>query len=179
MLLFTLVAGLALGAEDLPTAEAILGRYTAALGGREACERVTTRVMKGTREFKDSGQAGQFDLYEKLPAKSLTVSEGESGVTRTATNGSIFWSLQPIDGFSERPAPRAPAVPPLHREARLREVFKDIAVKKKDKVGARAAWVLEGVNTGGTAVTLYFDVEPPSPRSRGATAGRRRRSPLS
>src|SRR5262245_42000497 len=103
-------------AQANPTAEEILDRYTQALGGRAAGEKVTTRYMKGVREFPGSGQSGSWESYDKLPNKWLTIHEGPSGITTVGTNDHVWWSLQPIDGFSERPLAAAPKIPALHRE---------------------------------------------------------------
>jgi zinc protease len=146
-------------AQANPTAEEVLDRYARALGGRAAVEKVTTRYMKGVREFPASGQSGAWEAYDKLPNKWLTIHDGPSGTTTVGTNDRTWWSLQPIDGFSERPLGDAPKIPALHREVRLREMYVALALKGKEKVGGREAWRVDATGPAGGVTKMYFDVE--------------------
>jgi len=140
-----------------PTAEAILERYEQVLGGRAAVEKVTTRYMKGVREFQASGHSGSWEVYDKLPNKWLTIHDGPSGITTVCTNDRIWWSLQPVDGFSERSIGDPPKIPALHREVRLRETYVALTLKGKEKVGDREAWRLDATGPAGGVTKMYFD----------------------
>ena len=57
---------------SLPTVDEILDRYVQALGGRQAAEHVTSRIMKGSRVGAD-GILIPEEVYSKAPDKLLTV----------------------------------------------------------------------------------------------------------
>jgi hypothetical protein len=57
----------------LPTIDVVLRKYVDAIGGREAHERLKSRVLTGKVELFGSDSWGQLNIYAKAPNKSLTV----------------------------------------------------------------------------------------------------------
>src|SRR4051794_6576364 len=59
--------------ERAPTVDQILDKYAQALGGKDAIQQVSRRVMKGTFTSPDLQTDGTFEMYAKAPNKQLTV----------------------------------------------------------------------------------------------------------
>jgi hypothetical protein len=83
----------------LPTVDQVLEKYITAAGGREAMEKVTSRVSTGTFEIPDMGLTGPVTISEKAPNKSLTVIElGGMGQVRDGSDGTVAWEEAPGGG---------------------------------------------------------------------------------
>jgi hypothetical protein len=76
-----------------PSIEQILDHYGAALGGREAWEKLTTRVMKATMSLSGAEpQELSVVVYQQAPDKFLNVTSSPSGSkTEIGFNGEVGW----------------------------------------------------------------------------------------
>jgi mono/diheme cytochrome c family protein len=145
----------------LPSLDQILERYVQAVGGRQAIERVTSRVMKGSRVGAD-GVLVPEEVYAKAPNKLLTVTSYPKLVFRTGFNGTLGWAV----ANQERRDPPEEVLAQLRREAefyketRLKELYPKMAVLGRASVGGREAYVVEATPSGGGGPEkLYFDVQ--------------------
>jgi hypothetical protein len=91
--------------DTLPTLEQVLERYVEALGGRDAIEKLTTRVIRG-RFVDDRPYAGPVDIismqaYSKVPRKWLVVHERPEGFEREGFDGETVW-WQDAEGVERR-----------------------------------------------------------------------------
>lgn len=59
---------------SMPAVEAILDKYVAAIGGKAAIEKLSSRVQKGTIEIPSAGITGTIEIYAKAPNKLFNVS---------------------------------------------------------------------------------------------------------
>ena len=78
-------------AAPLPGVDEILDRYVQAVGGRQAIERVTSRVWKGSRVGAD-GVLVPEEVYAKAPNKLHTVTSYPNLVFRTGFDGLHGWA---------------------------------------------------------------------------------------
>lgn len=145
----------------MPTVEQILERYVQAVGGREAIEKVTSRVLKGSRVGAD-GVLVPEEVYSKAPNKLLVITSYPKQVFRTGYNGSQGWAKS---NETARDLP-AEMLGQLRREAefyketRLKDLYSKLAVAGRAMVGEREAYVLEATPAdGGSPEKLYFDVQ--------------------
>ncbi len=83
--------------DALPTLQVILDRYIEAVGGREAMEKLTTRVLKG-RLVTDL-PSRQPPVYESngfwlygAPGKYLYIQQSASGTRHEGFDGDVCWS---------------------------------------------------------------------------------------
>src|SRR5437879_3173720 len=82
---------------SLPTVEQVLDKYVQAMGGKDALDKVTTRVMKGSIELPATGDAGSIvpgtiEIYMKAPNKRmLIVNIPGNGTDRRGYNGKDGW----------------------------------------------------------------------------------------
>jgi photosynthetic reaction center cytochrome c subunit len=144
-----------------PTVEQILERYVQAVGGREAIEKVTSRVLKGSRVGAD-GVLVPEEVYSKAPNKLLVITSYPKQVFRTGYNGSQGWAKS---NETARDLP-AEMLGQLRREAefyketRLKDLYSKLVVAGRAMVGEREAYVLEAMPAdGGSPEKLYFDVQ--------------------
>jgi hypothetical protein len=151
-----------------PTVDEILDRYVAALGGRSALERITSRVTRGTFENETRGTTGASVVHAMAPDKRVLtgtgrLANGREFATSRGFNGAVAWSmnvtetgLRELQGAELEAEKREALFLP---ELRLREIYRELASRGTASVGDRKAHVVVGTTTAGEAETLYFDVE--------------------
>ena len=153
------------------TADEIVQKHIAALGGRAALEKIKSRVTTGTITLSlpvGGDVTGSIEVYNVAPNKSRTAIKidlsalGAGMVTQDqrfdGTSGYVIDSLQ---GNHEMPAEQVQLMKnnifptPLlnYKENSTMEL------QGKEKVGERDAYVLIGKPKAGPAVRLYLDAE--------------------
>ena len=147
---------------QLPTVEQILERYVQAVGGRQAVERVTSRVWKGSRVGAD-GVLVPEEVYAKAPNKLLTVTSYPSVVFRMGFDGARGWAGSSQQGgrdLDEGMLAQLRREAEFYKETRLKELYSKMAVAGRVSVGGREAYVVEATPSGGGDLEkLYFDVQ--------------------
>jgi photosynthetic reaction center cytochrome c subunit len=143
----------------LPSAEQILNKYLAAVGGAEALVKIKTRVQKGTIDA--FGQIYPIEIISEAPDKRLSLSHPPTGTSVTAFNGEAGWLSMP-GGFhlmsaSEGEAARIDAE--LRFPARLRELYKDFRVRPGETIAGRPTYLVIAKAQGRPTLHLYFDQE--------------------
>jgi len=144
---------------NLPTAEQLLDRYLAAVGGAEALKKIKSRVQKGTLEA--GGIQYPIEVYSEAPEKRVSIAHPQGGESVTAFNGQVGW-LAIGNGVhrmtaSEREAARIDAE--LYFPARVRELYKEFRVKPGEPIDGRATFVVMAREASRPALRLYFDKE--------------------
>jgi CubicO group peptidase (beta-lactamase class C family) len=80
-------------------ADEILAAYVAALGGREALEKITTRAAKGTFEVSGFAMSGPVEKFQKAPNQTVIILHMPGNeVFKDGFDGSAGWELDP-DGL--------------------------------------------------------------------------------
>jgi Photosynthetic reaction centre cytochrome C subunit len=145
----------------LPGVDEILERYVQAVGGRQAIERVTSRVWKGSRVGAD-GVLVPEEVYAKAPNKLLTITSYPNQVFRTGFNGSGGWAVssQGARELNEELLAQLRREAEFHKETRLKEIYTKMVVLGRAAVGEREAFVVEATPAdGGSPEKLFFDVQ--------------------
>jgi len=145
-----------------PTVNAILDKYVAAIGGKEAIESLSTIVRTGTFEAVAAGYKGTVEIYSKVPNKFLQtiVVEGVGPISQVS-DGKMGWLEDPAVGVREMKGAELAQVLRLsdpHRQIKYRQTYKTIALMGKEKVGDIDTYVIEGHPVEGKPDKLYFDV---------------------
>lgn len=143
-----------------PTVDELLDKYVKALGGKEALEKVSSRVGKGTMELEGMGLSGPVEMYAKAPNKSALYIELQ-GVGKIANvfDGENAYSLSPMEGLSEL---RGGAFEQAKRNAdfyeplNLKKQFAKMEITGKEKVDVSAAYVVVATPAVGDPEKLYF-----------------------
>jgi hypothetical protein len=149
--------------DSVPTLQEVLDRYIEAVGGREAIEKLTTRVLKGrlvtdlpTRQ-PPVHESNGFWLYG-APGKYLYIQQSAFGTRREGFDGDVCWSWVGRDisldhHYDRRFAWLADPQNGLY----MREYFPDMKVAGKTTLEGRAVHRVDIDEDESHA--LYFDVE--------------------
>jgi hypothetical protein len=146
-----------------PPVDQILDKYVTALGGRQAIEKITSRIATGTMEIADMNVSGSIQIYEKAPDKSAAVLEFSGiGQVREGYDGTVAWEENPQTGLREKTGAelgesRRSSI--FNAELKFKDIYPTLVVAGREAVNGRDAWIVEGTPTDGTPVRMYFDVE--------------------
>lgn len=141
-----------------PTADSVIDKYVAALGGADAMKKVTSRVGKGS--ITAMGQEAPVEVYTKAPNMRITVTHMGGGESYTAFDGKAGWM-----GNAGRPArdmsPAESLASGLDSEfylaLRMKEIFPQIRAGRPDKIGDTPVITLTGSRPGQLPVRFFFD----------------------
>lgn len=148
-------------AAKLPTTSEILAKYVAALGGREAIEKIKTRTMKGTIDVTPMGIKGTVEVYAAAPDKNYTNGNlAGVGSFIDGYDGNISWVVDPINGSREKTGQellQTKLASNFYRELNLDKLYPKMEVKGIEKVGDKDTYVVVATPDGIPAETFYFD----------------------
>jgi photosynthetic reaction center cytochrome c subunit len=142
------------------SADQLLEKYLQAVGGADATEKITSRVVTGTITFGDRNVP--IDIFSKDPDKRISFTHTPDGDSVTAFNGHEGWL-----GFPGRPAREmhgseidaAAMDADLHFAAHLKGMFSGAEVRGTEKIGDHDAYVVIGRREGKPPLRLYFDAQ--------------------
>ncbi len=140
--------GLALStrAADAPSVDSILNRHVAAVGGKAALERISSRVVKVKIHSETLGDSGG-ELYAKAPNKLMSQIEvGANGTMTEGFDGKVAWAKTPWEGLRGKTGDelvKAKRDAEFYQELKLRALYPDLAYKGTEKVEGEDALVLE------------------------------------
>lgn len=149
-----------------PTADQIIDNYIAAIGGKAAIEKVTSRVAKGTVEVVGLEEKGTIEVYGQAPNKMCTILKVPGvGVRAWGYNGTMGWAFNPESGQMEdrtgKDLAAAKVEADFYQPLKLKEHYSKLSVKGVEKIqyreGPRQTYVIEATNGSGEVEKLYFD----------------------
>jgi carboxyl-terminal processing protease len=150
-------------ASDAPAVERILEKYVAARGGRDALEKLSSRVTRGKAEITSMNLNGTVELYEKAPNKAITnINVPGLGLMQRGFDGTKGWWQDSMRGYIRI---FGYGLTDMRREAnfykdlKLKELYSQLVFDGTEKINGREAYVLQEMFGGIGAEKLYFDVE--------------------
>jgi photosynthetic reaction center cytochrome c subunit len=146
-------------AQGLPSANDILEKYVAALGGAANIEKISSRVETGTVRFA-SGPPLPVKIVSKAPSKQIMTVHLPSGDATTAFNGSAGWQSSPGAPVREMHAADfegAKLDADLQLPIHLKRAFSDFKVAKSDRIGDHDTVLVIAGNHDGPPLELFFD----------------------
>ena len=150
-------------AAAMPTVDAILDNYVKAIGGKEANEKITSRMMKGTFEMPAMGMSGTVEAYTQAPNKSsMTTEIGGFGKVQQVFDGKTAWEANPMTGLRELTGGELAAMKreaDFYAELNYKKNYSKLEVKGKEKVGDADAYVVIATPSEGKPDKLYFDTK--------------------
>lgn len=150
--------------EALPSVDEIAERCAKGSGGKEAWAKLSSLVTVGTLEFPTMGITGKIEITAKAPNKFhhvITVADGQF-VQKQAFDGRVGWKSDPQTGLKQLEGAeleQAKLEGIFDTEVRLKEVYPDMEVTGRTKVGDRDAYTVLTHEPGGKTVTFYFDAQ--------------------
>lgn len=146
------------------TAEQIIDKSIEAVGGKEKLEKMKTRYIKGSLEFKAMGMKGSFESFSKMPNKKIDLTSMDGfGEMQQGFDGKIGWSKDPMNGLRELEGMelamyKRDAV--FNSELRWRENYKEAkSTGTKSTVEGKEVYEVEFIPAEGKPVTVYYDAE--------------------
>jgi photosynthetic reaction center cytochrome c subunit len=142
---------------NLPTADQLLDKYLAAVGGADALKKIKSRVQKGSLDA--GGMHYPIEVYAEAPDKRVSISHPQGGESVTAFNGEVGW-LTIRNGVhmmtaGEREAARIDAE--LYFPARVRELYKEFRVRPGEEIDGHATYMVMTRDADRLPLRLYFD----------------------
>jgi len=142
---------------NLPTADQILDKYLAAVGGPTALMKIKTRIEKGNLEA--GGMQFPIEVYSEAPDKRVSISHPQGGESVTAYNGQVGW-LTMRNGLhmmtaAEREAARIDAE--LYFPARVKDLYKDYRVAPGEELDGHTTYMVSAKGQNLPALRMYFD----------------------
>jgi photosynthetic reaction center cytochrome c subunit len=154
---------------SMPTAEQVLTKYVAALGGETAIRKVTSRVITSTVEMatnvRGAGPATfvQQTQYSKVPNLSAATQRGFAGsITAKGFDGTEAWT-QAANGtvttLTGTDLSRARRDADFYGPLNLQREYMRLETSGLEKIGTREAYVLIGTSATDHPEKLYFDTQ--------------------
>jgi hypothetical protein len=147
--------------ETPPTADQILAKYTAALGGSAVIDKLKTRSMKGTLETANGMTLG-YEVYQAAPDKLyMVLNTPKQGVIERGFSGTTAWERTSRGGRSIQGAELfyLRRYPDLFKDTRLQGQFSRISYRGKDQINGKDVNVLVGMGVDGKGERLFFDAQ--------------------
>ena len=140
------------------TADQIVEKYVAAIGGADAIRKITSRAMKGN--ILTGGSQSAIEVFTKAPNKRVTISHGPNGDSFTAFDGTAGWmgsTGRPARDMSAAESGSSSIDAEFYLALRLKEIFPQLRRGRPETVNGAECEVLNGSAPGKPAVRLYFD----------------------
>ena len=142
-------------AANSATADQIVDKYVAALGGADAIRKVTSRIMKGT--IAVGGSEMPIELFTKAPNKRVSISNGQSFTAFDGTAGWMGGPGHPARDMSAAESEAAGLDAEFYLALRLKEIFPQLRRGRPENIGGVECETLNGNGPGRPPVRLYFD----------------------
>ena len=142
----------------LPVADEIFRKYAEALGGQNAIDKLKSRTAKGT-VTQANGDSFQFELSQAAPDKFYLLVTTREGTIERGFNGQVGWEKT---ARGEREITGAElinfkATNGLFSLLKLKEQYSRPPRVRKDKLGDRDVYIVDGTTTENRRMRLYFD----------------------
>lgn len=142
-----------------PTADDILNKYIAAIGGQAALDKLKTRTMKGTYAAAN-GESAAFEVDQAAPEKFHLAITLPQGKMERSFDGAVGWERGPR-GVSELGGQMLVDMKgafSMFSNVKLKEQFTRMSVRK-DKLNDRDVFMIAATRVDGKRERLYFDAE--------------------
>ena len=95
LVLAGLVSG---GAQGLPTAEEVVGKYLDAAGGAEAIGKIKNRIEHGQVKVVEMGFSGEYDAFIAPPSHFNESRFDAIGTVQNGLTDGVSWTVNPAMG---------------------------------------------------------------------------------
>jgi photosynthetic reaction center cytochrome c subunit len=145
----------------LPSADEIINKYVAAIGGQAAIDKLKTRVMKGNVNTS-SGLTLTYEIEQSAPDRAHEIFVSQRGTMERAVSGNMGWEKNPqgLRDITGQQLADLKMSLQLFRNLKLKEQYTSLRVGgRKDKIGERDVYVITGTTPDKKRERLFFDAE--------------------
>jgi outer membrane lipoprotein-sorting protein len=142
----------------LPSADEIFSKYAAALGGLAAIDKLKSRTTKGT-VTQANGNSFQFELSQAAPDKFYLLVTTPQGTIERGFNGQVGWekTARGVREVTGTELINFKAANGLFSLLKLKEQYSKPPRVRKDKLGDRDVYIVDGTTIENRRMRLYFD----------------------
>jgi hypothetical protein len=140
------------------TADQIVAKYTEAIGGQAAIDKMKTRAMKGTFAGFD-GTALPYEAELVAPDRFHIAVTTQQGTVERGFDGKVGWEKGPrgVQQLDNSILDDLKAVQGFFRNIKLKDEFASFRLGGKDKIGDHDVLIISGRNANNQRERLYFD----------------------
>ncbi|MGO8676733.1 MAG: hypothetical protein ACLQVX_12780 [Limisphaerales bacterium] len=146
-------------AAEPPTVDSILARVIEATGGREAMQKVHSRVMRFKLESETFGNVNG-EAFAAVPNKMRShVDLGAPGAIDNGFDGTVAWGKSPWEGLRVKSGGEMEKVrrdAEFNQFLNLKALCPGLAYKGTEKVGEEEAYVLESKPSASSKEKFWF-----------------------
>jgi photosynthetic reaction center cytochrome c subunit len=143
-----------------PTADQIVEKYIAAVGGEDAIRKITSRQAQGV--VITNGTETPIEFFMKAPNLRLSISQNPSGGSYTAFDGSAGW-MGSTGHAARQMSPAESWAAGIDAEfalpLRIKEMFPQLRLGRPETVNGNECQVVIGTAEAHPPVRLYFDAK--------------------
>jgi len=142
----------------LPSADEIFSKYAAALGGQAAIDKLKSRIVKGT-VTQANGNSFQFELSQAAPDRFYLLVTTPQGTIERGFNGQVGWekTARGVREITGAELINFKVANGLFSLLKLKEQYSKPPRVRKDKIGDRDVYIVDGTTTDNRRMRLYFD----------------------
>lgn len=143
-------------AQGAPSPDAVLAKFAQAKGGRDALDKITTRVLQV--EETRGGHTSSIEAYQKAPGRMYSAISTPQGAVTTLFDGTHVWITTDRGTFE---GSGFDAIV-LSREAQMNPVaafeqYKGKRLRGEAKIGDTMTYVMQATAPDGLVEFLFFD----------------------
>jgi zinc protease len=149
-------------AAALPSADSVLDKYVAAIGGEAAWRKLNSRVSKGTIDIPAMSISGTVEVHEKAPDFSLAIVNIGGTTFQRGFDGTTGWANDPQNGLrtlSGAEAEDSKRQADFYHQLNMRKNYSKWKLIGTEKIGDHDAYELEATSSSGDVDKMYFDVK--------------------
>ena len=142
----------------MPSADEIFSKYAAALGGQTTIDKLKSRIAKGT-VTQANGNSFQFELSQAAPDKFYLLVTTPQGTIERGFNGQVGWekTARGVREVTGTELINFKAANGLFTLLKFAEQYSKPPRVRKDKLGDRDVYIVDGTTTENRRMRLYFD----------------------
>jgi photosynthetic reaction center cytochrome c subunit len=143
---------------NLPTVSQLLENYVRAAGGAAAIESITSRIAKGSENFR--GQSTSIEVFTQAPNRQAVVRHYREGDSVTVFDGHAAWFSRPGRAAREMHGANLDSMrldADLHFPLHIRQYYSELRIEFPEKIGGHENYVVACAQEGRPSAKLYFD----------------------
>jgi photosynthetic reaction center cytochrome c subunit len=144
---------------NLPTASQLLENYIEAAGGATAIENITSRIAKGSENFR--GQSTSIEIFTKGSNKQAVIRHYREGDSVAVFDGHAAWfsiSGRPARELHGADIDAAELDADLQFPLHIQRYYSELHVEYPERIDDRDSYVLVCVREGQPPAKFYFDI---------------------